>query len=311
MSGVLVIAEHRQGELRDVTAELVGAAAALGLGPVAVAVLAGTPGALADACALQGVDEVVEVATPSDGFDSDVWRAAVAALVRERQPAAVLVAHSVDGMSFGPAVAATLGTGLATDVVDVSATGDGLTATRAPYGGKVAMRVDVPAGSVLLLRAATFAPAAPGGAPQRTTAACPPVTSRLAHRGYVEQRAGEVDIAGADVIVAIGRGIGEQDNIELFERVAARLGATLASSRPLVDSGWMPHARQVGQSGTTVKPSVYVAFGISGAVQHLAGMKAARTIIAVNTDPQAPIFGVAHYGSTVDALDVAEAIADA
>jgi electron transfer flavoprotein alpha subunit len=173
------------------------------------------------------------------------------------------------------------------------------------------MTVDLPAGSLVQIRGATFPPAAPGGSPQRTTFACPPVTSRLAHRGYVEQPAGEVDITGAEVIVSIGRGIGEQDNIELFERVAARLGATLASSRPLVDAGWMPHARQVGQSGTTVKPSVYVAFGISGAVQHLAGMKAARTIIAVNTDAQAPIFGVAHYGSTVDALDVAEAIADA
>lgn len=306
----LVIAEHRQGALRDVTAELVGAASALG-GTVVVAVLAGSPGELADACALQGVDQVIEVATPSEGFDSDVWRAAVEALVRDRSPQVVLIAHSVDGMSFGPAVAATLGTGLVTDVIEVGRSGEGLTATRAPYGGKVAMTVEVPVGSVLQVRAATFAAAAPGGSPLRTTFACPAVTSRLAHRGYVEQPAGEVDITGAEVIVSIGRGIGEQDNIELFERVAAKLGATLASSRPLVDAGWMPHERQVGQSGATVKPSVYLAFGISGAVQHLAGMKAARTIIAVNTDAQAPIFGVAHYGSTVDALDVAEAIADA
>ena len=174
------------------------------------------------------------------------------------------------------------------------------------------MTVDLPAGSVVQVRGAPPS-RRPPPADRRSArrSRCPPVTSRLAHRGYVEQPAGEVDITGAEVIVSIGRGIGEQDNIELFERVAARLGATLASSRPLVDAGWMPHERQVGQSGTTVKPSVYLAFGISGAVQHLAGMKAARTIIAVNTDAQAPIFGVAHYGSTVDALDVAEAIADA
>jgi electron transfer flavoprotein alpha subunit len=308
---VLVIAEHRHGALRDTTAEMVAAAVALGAGPVAVAVLAGTPGPLADAAALAGVDEVIEVATPSDGFDSDVWRAAVEALVADRSPTAVLVAHSVDGMSFGPAVAATQGLGLATDVVALELAGDGLVATRAPYGGKVAMTVGLTAGSLVQVRGATFPAATGGGSPQRTTFVCPAVTSRLTHRGYVEQPAGEVDITGAEVIVSIGRGIGEQDNIELFERVAAKLGATLASSRPLVDAGWMPHARQVGQSGTTVKPSVYLAFGISGAVQHLAGMKAARTIIAVNTDPQAPIFGVAHYGSTVDALDVAEAIADA
>lgn len=310
MSGVLVIAEHRQGALRDVTAELVGAAAALGAGPVAVAVIADAPAALADACPLQGVDEVIEVAIGGPHFDSDLWRAAVVALVRERTPDVVLAAHSVDGMSFAPAVAAVLGRGLAADVVALAQAGDGLEATRAPYGGKVAMSVRLPAGSVVLLRAATFPAAAAGGAPQRSSFAPPDVASRLQHRGFVEQPATEVDIAGADVIVSIGRGIGDRDNVELFERVAERLGATLASSRPLVDAGWMPHARQVGQSGSTVKPSVYVAFGISGAVQHLAGMKAARTIIAVNTDPHAPIFGVAHYGATVDALDVAEAIID-
>ena len=279
--------------------------------PSAVAVLAGAPARSPTPCALPGVDEVIEVATPSDGFDSDVWRAAVEALVAERSPRAVLVAPSVDGMSFGPAVAAALGPASPPTSSRWRASGDGLVATRAPYGGKVAMAVEVPAGSLVQVRAATF----PAAARRRLAAAhgvrCPPVTSRLAHRGYVEQPAGEVDITGAEVIVSIGRGIGEQDNVELFERVAARLGATLASSRPLVDAGWMPHERQVGQSGTTVKPSVYLAFGISGAVQHLAGMKAARTIIAVNTDAQAPIFGVAHYGSTVDALDVAEAIADA
>jgi electron transfer flavoprotein alpha subunit len=311
VSGVLVIAEHRQGALREVTAEIVSAAAALGAGPVAVAVVAGAPGPLADACAIEGVDEVIEVATGGPHFDSDVWRSAVAALVRERAPDVVVAAHSVDGMGFAPAVAAALGTGLATDVVALETAGDGITATRAPYGGKVAMTVQLPAGSVVLLRAATFPAAASGGSPQRTSFAAPAVSSRLQHLGFVEEPAGEVDITGADVIVSIGRGIGDRDNVELFERVAARLGATLASSRPLVDAGWMPHARQVGQSGTTVKPSVYVAFGISGAVQHLAGMKAARTIIAVNTDPQAPIFGVAHYGTTLDALDIAEAIADA
>jgi electron transfer flavoprotein alpha subunit len=275
---------------------------------VAVAVIADDPAPLADACALQGVDEVIEVAAGGPHFDSDVWRAAVEALVRERAPDVLLAAHSVDGMSFAPAVAAVLGVGLATDVVALARSGDGLEATRAPYGGKVAMTVQLPGGSMVLLRAAKFPAAAHGGAPQRSAFAAPAVSSRFEHRGFVEQPAAGVDITGADVIVSIGRGIGDRDNIELFERVAERLGATLASSRPLVDAGWMPHARQVGQSGTTVKPSVYVAFGISGAVQHLAGMKAARTIIAVNTDPQAPIFGVAHYGSTVDALDLAEAI---
>jgi electron transfer flavoprotein alpha subunit len=107
-------------------------------------------------------------------------------------------------------------------------------------------------------------------------------------------------------LLSIGRGIGEQEAIPQFERLAEKLGAVLSVSRPLVDAGWMPNARQVGQSGKTVKPKVYLALGISGAVQHLAGMKASETIIAVNTDPEAAIFNVAHFGAVADLFDVAE-----
>jgi electron transfer flavoprotein alpha subunit len=106
--------------------------------------------------------------------------------------------------------------------------------------------------------------------------------------------------------LSIGRGIGEKENIDRFRALADKMGATLSVSRPIVDSGWMPSARQVGQSGKTVKPKVYLALGISGAVQHLAGMKSSGTIIAVNTDPEAAIFGVAHYGAVVDLFEVAD-----
>ena len=115
-----------------------------------------------------------------------------------------------------------------------------------------------------------------------------------------------MDITTADFLLSIGRGIGERENIELFEGLAQKMGATLGVSRPLVDAGWMPASRQVGQSGKTVKAKVYLAFGISGAVQHLAGMKTSGTIIAVNTDPEAAIFNVAHYGATCDLFEVAE-----
>ena len=117
---------------------------------------------------------------------------------------------------------------------------------------------------------------------------------------------GDVDIATADFLLSIGRGIGGQEAIPQFEQLAEKLGAVLSVSRPLVDAGWMPNARQVGQSGKTVKPKVYLALGISGAVQHLAGMKASETIIAVNTDPEAAIFNVAHFGAVADLFDVAE-----
>jgi electron transfer flavoprotein alpha subunit len=117
---------------------------------------------------------------------------------------------------------------------------------------------------------------------------------------------GDVDITKAEFLLSLGRGIEEKDNIERFEELADKFGATLSVSRPLVDAGWVPGARQVGQSGKTVKPKVYLALGISGAVQHLAGMRTAETIIAVNTDPEAPIFGVAHYGAVMDMFELAD-----
>ena len=116
----------------------------------------------------------------------------------------------------------------------------------------------------------------------------------------------DVDITTAEFLLSIGRGIGERENIDRFAELAEKMGATLSVSRPIVDAGWMPSARQVGQSGKTVKPKVYLAFGISGAVQHLAGMKTSGTIIAVNSDPEAAIFDVAHYGAVIDLFAVAD-----
>jgi electron transfer flavoprotein alpha subunit len=126
------------------------------------------------------------------------------------------------------------------------------------------------------------------------------------HVSFEEVQDTGVDITKAPFLVSIGRGVADKDEIPRFEALAERFGATLSVSRPLVDAGWMPSARQVGQSGKTVKPRVYLALGISGAVQHLAGMRTAETIIAVNTDPEAPIFGVAHYGAVADLFEVAD-----
>ena len=165
-----------------------------------------------------------------------------------------------------------------------------------------------------MLRPGTFEPAAAGsrrrrdarGASSRWTASQRPSTS--ASRRSPET---DVDITKAPFLLSIGRGVEDQDELPRFEALAERFGATLSVSRPLVDAGWMPSARQVGQSGKTVKPRVYLALGISGAVQHLAGMRTAETIIAVNTDPEAPIFGVAHYGAVADLFEVADELEQA
>jgi len=305
---VLVVAEHVQGRVRDVTYELISAARSLG-GPVTVAVIAADPSGLD--VAREGVDEVVHVRTAGAEFENDVYQAALEALLEERRPDAVLLGFTVNGMGYGPAVAAKLGLGFASDVFSVARDGDAIVATRAFYGQKAHGEVEFPAGRpvLLLLRPTVWPAAGPGGPPAVTELELAPTVSRARHLEFREAAKGDVDITTADFLLSIGRGIGEKENIPMFEELAGKLGATLAVSRPIVDAGWMPSARQVGQSGKTVKPKVYLAFGISGAVQHLAGMKTSETIIAVNTDPEAAIFDVAHYGAVADLFDVAEELA--
>ena len=305
---VLIIAEHIGGQVRDVTLELVSAARELG-GPVTVAVIAADPSGLADQVNREGVDEIVTVAVGDAEFENDVYQAAVEALVEDRKPRVTLMGFTVNSMGYGPALAAKLGLGFATDVFSVRDDGGALVAQRAFYGGKVHAELEFPGHDsvLLLLRPATWAPAEGQGSASVT--GFDGLCTRRPARGtprFEEAPAADVDITTADFLLSIGRGVGEKDNIPQFEELAEKLGATLSVSRPIVDAGWMPSARQVGQSGKTVKPKLYLAFGISGAVQHLAGMKTAGTIIAINTDPEASIFNVAHYGATCDLFDVAE-----
>jgi electron transfer flavoprotein alpha subunit len=305
---VLVVAEHLQGRVRDVTYELISAARELG-GPVTVAVIGSDPASID--VSREGVDEVVQIRVEQAEFENDVYQAALESLLEERQPEVVLLGFTVNGMGYAGAVAAKLGLGFASDVFALARDGDSLVAIRAFYGAKVHAELEFPAGRpvLLLLRPTVWPPAPPGGSPDVTEHAIDPVVSRARHLEFREAAKGDVDITTADFLLSIGRGIGEQENIAQFEELAEKLGATLAVSRPIVDAGWVTNARQVGQSGKTVKPKVYLAFGISGAVQHLAGMKTSETIIAVNTDPEAAIFDVAHYGVVADLFDVAEELA--
>lgn len=303
---VLVVAEHVRGRVREITYELITAGRALG-GPVAVLVIGRDPAALDLNRA--GVDELIQVRVAEEEFENDVYQPVLEAVVAERHPKVILLGFTVNSMGYGPAVAAKLGLGFASDVFAVGLEDGSLQATRAFYGSKVHAELEFPGHEcvMLLLRptvwpAAPAAPALPAATAMRVE--LPP--SRARHQAFVEQPRAEVDITGADFLLAIGRGVGVKEKIPAFEQLALRLGATLAVSRPLVDAGWMPGSRQVGQSGKTVKPKVYLAMGISGAVQHLNGMKGSGTIIAVNTDPEAAIFGAAHYGAVADLFEVAE-----
>jgi electron transfer flavoprotein alpha subunit len=307
MNGTLVVAEHLRGRVRDVTYELVGAARELG-GPISVALVVSDPAKFVSELNVEGVDELVVVPVETDEFENDVYQQALEALIAEREPRVILLGFTVNGMGYGPAVAAKLGLGFASDVHAVRMEGESLVAQRSFYGGKVVAELEFPEQTpvLLMLRPTVWAPVTGPGDSSRSELSIPSPQSRARHRDFVEVAAGRVDITTADFLLSIGRGVGERDNIPTFERLAEKMGAVLSVSRPLVDAGWMPSERQVGQSGKTVKPKVYLALGISGAVQHLAGMKGSGTIVAVNTDPEAAIFGVADYGAVIDLFDVAE-----
>jgi electron transfer flavoprotein alpha subunit len=305
---VLIIAEHLRGQVRPITLELVSAAKALGE-ETAVAVIAKDPAGIADQVDVEGVHEIVSVKVDQDEFENDVYREAVEQLISDRSPDVILVGFTINSMGFAPALAAKLGIGFASDVFGLRREGDGLVAERSFYGSKVNAEVEFPGHDrvLLMIRPTSWPPAEGDGAAVEAELEVSISGSRARHLDFEEVGAsGDVDITAADFLLSVGRGVGEKENLGQFEGLADKMGATLSVSRPLVDQGWMPSTRQVGQSGKTVKPKVYLALGISGAVQHLAGMKTSGTIIAVNTDPEAAIFNVAHYGAVADLFEVAE-----
>jgi electron transfer flavoprotein alpha subunit len=309
MSDVLAVAEHRQGDLRAVTGEVVAAGRQLADGTggdLAVLLVGGAEHA--DAVAREGVDRVLHA--PHEGpFDHGVHLAAIAAAREELDDPTILAGHTAASYDFAAAVAEREGLAFASDVVDLAPADGGLRVTRELYASKVESTVAVPTPAVVTVRSGEWEAAPPGGDPSREDLAVGDAASGATVTGY-ETVETEVDLGDADFIVAVGRGIGEEENLDLVRELCDASGATLAASRPIVDNGWLPPDRQVGQSGQTVAPDVYLAVGISGAVQHVAGMKKADTIVAVNTDPDAPIFDVADVGVVGDLFDVVPALVE-
>ncbi|MGB6309044.1 MAG: electron transfer flavoprotein subunit alpha/FixB family protein [Steroidobacteraceae bacterium] len=312
MSGILVIAEQRRGELRPVSQELIGAAASLRRAgdEVAVAILGDSPQTFVQPLSLAGVDEIVTIKVGAAEFDPDTFESAVGALIGQRKPDVVLVAHSVDSFGYAAALAARLGLGFATDVFNAQRIDGELVATRGGYGQKVCVEVDFPGRSTVLLaiRGNVFKAPEQPGTPRITAFDPPPVQSRAKGGEFVELSAGDdVDMTAAEFILTVGRGIGEEAKVPQFRELADAVGATLGCSRPIADAGWLPKSRQIGQSGKTASAcKLYVAMGVSGAIQHLAGMKHVATIVAVNSDAEASIFGVAKYGIVGDIFEIAD-----
>ncbi len=306
-NSVLVLTEHLQGVFTDATFEALGVARRLAgsLGGEVEAALAG-PGALASE--LGAADTVLVVDHPAlESFNPEANARVFSALVHDRQPAVVLVPYTSMGMDLASAVAAACGLPLVSYCTDISA-GGGLAATCRLYAGKIEATVQVAGERAVfaLLSGSGSAAAGRTGGAGRVVNVAPPDLSDIntQFERLIEPASGDVDITSQEVLVVVGRGIESKDNIAQAEALAQVLGGAVACSRPIVDQGWLPKTRQVGKSGLSVKPKVYLALGVSGAPEHLEGMRGASTIIAVNTDPKAPIFGVAHYGWVGDLFDL-------
>jgi electron transfer flavoprotein alpha subunit len=312
MSDILAVTEHRRGDLRDVSLELVTAgrelADATG-GDLHVAIIGGDVDGFAENLNREGVDAIHTV-SEGEEFNHDIYTQTVEALADEIDPELLLLPNTVNGLDYAPAVANSLSLPLVTDAIDVEY-GDTLSVTREMYGSKVETAVEVDADRVALtIRPGEWPPTEGTGDAEisQFDVDIDESTVRSTVTGFQEVGGGDVDITDADVLVSVGRGIEEEENIALVEALADTLGATLSSSRPIVDNGWLPKNRQVGQSGKVVTPDVYIAIGISGAVQHVAGMKGADTIVAINTDASAPIYDLADYGVVDDLFDVVPAL---
>jgi electron transfer flavoprotein alpha subunit len=305
---VVVIAEHNGGVLTDTTFELLGKARQLASGwdGQAMAVLVGNA-ALAPQLGAAGL--VVTVDGPGlDDYSSDSYLDAVIAALADRAPRLVLLPTTTAGLDLAGAMSVRWDAPLVSYVVDVVAEGDAVVATSQIYGGKIMAETVITADRAIAAVISGSLPSSEGrqdGSPV-VEALAPPAQAqaRVVFRSRAEPASGDVDITAADLLVAVGRGIGSKDDIELVQEFADAIGAPVAASRPIVDSGWLPKTRQVGKSGHKVKPRAYVMFGISGAPEHLEGMRDAELIIACNTDAKAPIFDVAHYGTTVDMFDL-------
>jgi electron transfer flavoprotein alpha subunit len=320
VANILAHAETRAGELRKVALEAVTAARTLAdkAGGEVHAIIFGGPGIGSKAAQLGecGADVVIVVEHP--GFASrnpEGEAATVAARARAGGYRAVVMSASQQGRDLAPRVAAKLAAPIVSDVVSVDLQDDTMTVRKPTYAGKVIATLTV-AGSpaVVTMRPGQITPAS-SARPGRVEAAQPaadPSTSRLVVKELVQQSRGRPDLGEAPVIVAGGRGLKAPENFKLVEELADAFGnAAVGATRAVTDEGWRPHSDQIGQTGRSVSPDLYVAIGISGAIQHLAGMRTSRTIVAINKDKEAPIFKVADYGIVGDVFEIVPALTQA
>jgi electron transfer flavoprotein alpha subunit len=320
MANILAFAESRNGELRKVALEAVTAARKLAdaTGGEVHALLAGAPGVAAKAEQLGKYGADVVMVCEHDGF-SKYNPEAASALAADRIKAggyrAAIFSTSAEGRDLAPRVAGKLGAGIVTDAINVELSGDTLTVKHPMNIGKLIATMSI-AGTpgVVSVRPGAFSPKenAKAGRVENVQPAGDPSASRVVVKELVTGASGKLDLADAPVIVAGGRGLKSAENFKLVEDLADAFGnAAVGATRAVTDDGWRPHSDQIGQTGRLVSPQLYVAVGISGAVQHLAGMKTSKTIVAINKDKDAPIFKIADYGIVGDVFEIVPALTEA
>jgi electron transfer flavoprotein alpha subunit len=311
MAEVLVLVDSADGIVKKSTFELLTAARSLGEPSAVVVGAPGTAAALTGQLAEYGAGKVY-VAESDDIADYSVApkAEALAAVVAQASPAAVLVAATAENKEVAARLAFKIGSGVLTDAVAVDSDG----ATQSIFGGGITVQAKVAQGvPVVAVRPNSYAPEPASGAAEEVA-----VAFELSHAAkaakvldrVVEAKGARPQLSDASVVVSGGRGIGNADNFKIIEELADTLGAAVGASRAVVDAGWVPHTMQVGQTGVTVSPQLYIAVGISGAIQHRAGMQTSKTIVAINKDPEAPIFELADFGVVGDLFTVAPQLAE-
>ena len=313
MAEIFVLTEHRQGQIRDVTYEMLTKSREIAekANMELTAVFLGKEVKEKAKVLTEYAKKVLVVEDAKlENFNSDAYQKVLTNLIKENKPTLTMIGHTSYGVELAPRLAAALNMPLATDCIDLTLEGDTLTVTRQMYGGKVNVKATMRKAEsyMVTVRQAAFTaqkPAAPmnGEIIEKPS----PLTEEITTKRFIQYilpPPGGVDITAAEKLVGIGRGIKDQSNIPLIEDFAKSIGAVLACSRPIVDKGWLPSDRQVGSSGKTVKPKLYIAVGISGAFQHVLGMKSSDLIIAINKDPNAPIFSFADYGVVEDLFKI-------
>jgi electron transfer flavoprotein alpha subunit len=312
MGEIFVLVEHRQGKIRDITYEMLGLGEKLTTqqGATLAAVLLG-----------KGVKNFAEELTPRvskvlvvedenlEHFNSILYQKVLSSLIPKHQPFLTLIGHTAFGMDLAPSLSVEMGFPIVTDCIGLSVEDGRVKATRSIYGGKVNANIFLKEsqGYIATIRPGSFSPKIPGEKKGGIIMEPSPLKGMIDVKRFIEYIEAPVtgeDITQAEIIVSVGQGIGGPENIPMVEEVAKNLGGVLACSRPVVDRYWLPKERQVGISGKTVKPKVYLAIGISGAFQHVTAMQGSETIIAINKDPRAPIFNVADYGIVDDFQNV-------